>query len=95
MCSRPIRYYHTNLDTLDKTSPAEMANVGITVATTAMFVASADRTDSGPMTQLLEQARDARLETERQNLATPDILDAWRQWYREALKSVERLNYQL
>ena len=37
------RYYHTNLDTVDKTSAAEMQHVATVVATTAMFLASADR----------------------------------------------------
>ena len=36
------RYYHTNLDTLDKTSAATMGHVAATVATSAMFLASAD-----------------------------------------------------
>ncbi len=85
------RYYHTNLDTLDKTSAAEMVNVGAAVATTAMFLASADGADEAPMRRLLEAARDARLDTETRNQATPDILAAWRQWYEEALQSVERL----
>ena len=37
------RYYHTNLDTIDKVSPAEMQHVAITVGTTAMFLASAGK----------------------------------------------------
>ena len=36
------RYYHTNLDTLDKVSAAEMQHVAIVVGTTALFLASAD-----------------------------------------------------
>ena len=59
------RYYHTNLDTLDKVSAAEMQHVGIVVATTAMFLASADQTDAAAMTKLMETARKARLATER------------------------------
>ena len=36
-------------------------------------------------------ARDARLATEQKNNATPEILEAWRKWYDEALASVDRL----
>jgi Zn-dependent M28 family amino/carboxypeptidase len=85
------RYYHTNLDTIDKVSGEEMQHVAIAVATTAMFLAAADRTDAAAMTRLLEAARDARLQTEQKNNATPEILQAWRTWYDEALASVSRL----
>lgn len=85
------RYYHTNLDTIDKTSAPEMQHVAIAVATTSMFLASADRTDVEPMRVLLSAARSARLETERRNTAAADILAAWHKWYDEALASVDRL----
>lgn len=86
------RYYHTNLDTLDKTSPVEMQHVGIVVGTTAYYLASAvGADDASELRRLLEIARDARLDTERRNGATLDILDAWRQWYAEAVDSVDRL----
>ena len=86
------RYYHTNLDTIDKVSAAEMQNVAILVGTTALFLASADHTDSAAMIKLMETARDARLATEQQNNATPEILRAWRKWYEEAIVSVTRLS---
>jgi Zn-dependent M28 family amino/carboxypeptidase len=86
------RYYHTNLDTVDKVSAAEMQHVAIIVGTTAMFLASADRTDAAAMTRLMENARDARLATEQMNNATPEILQAWRRWYDEAIASVTRLS---
>jgi len=85
------RYYHTNLDTLDKVSATEMQHVAIVVATTATFLASADRTDLAAMTKLVETARDARLRTEQKNNATPEILQAWRKGYDEAIASVSRL----
>jgi aminopeptidase YwaD len=84
------RYYHTNLDTVDKVSAAEMQNVAILVATTALFLGSADHTDVAAMTTLMEGARDARLATEERNNATPEILQAWRKWYDEAIASVAR-----
>ncbi len=85
------RYYHTNLDTVDKMSAAEMQHVAITVGTTALFLASADASDVEPMRRLMTAARDARLATEAQNNATPEIIEAWRKWYAEALASVDRL----
>ena len=85
------RYYHTNLDTLDKMSAAEMQHVAIAVATTALFLASADVSDVEPMRRLMNAARDARMATEQNNKATPEILEAWRKWYGEALASVDRL----
>ena len=85
------RYYHTNLDTIDKMSAAEMQHVAVTVATTALFLAAADRTDTAPMRALMTMARQARMDTERKNQATTDILAAWHKWYDEALASVDRL----
>lgn len=85
------RYYHTNLDTIDKMSAAEMQHVAIAVGTTALFLASADRTDRQAMRRLITTARDARLATERINHASPEIMAAWRAWYEQALASVDRL----
>lgn len=85
------RYYHTNLDTVDKMSADEMQHVAITVGTTALFLASANDTDLEAMRRLMAAAREARLTTEQQNDATPEILQAWRKWYDEALASVDRL----
>ena len=85
------RYYHTNLDTIDKMSAAEMQHVAIAVGTTSLFLASADSTDLEAMRRLITTARDARLATERTNRATPEILEAWHKWYGEALASVDRL----
>ena len=53
---------------------------------------SADATDAAPMVTLMERARDARLETEATNHATPEIVQAWRKWYDEAIASVSRLS---
>jgi aminopeptidase YwaD len=85
------RYYHTNLDTLDKVSAVTMGHVATRVATTAMFLASADQTDVAPLEELLRIARDARLETERTNAAPAEVMDAWRTWYQEATVSIRRL----
>jgi aminopeptidase YwaD len=85
------RYYHTNLDRPDKTSPAEMVNVGVAVATSAWFLASADQADAKAVSLLISAARDARLALEQKQGATEEILSAWRKWYGEALESVGRL----
>jgi hypothetical protein len=85
------RYYHTNLDRPDKTSPAEMVNVGTAVATSAWFLASATEADALATVALISEAATARLALESRQLATPEILAAWRAWYREALDSVGRL----
>jgi hypothetical protein len=68
-----------------------MQHVAIVVATTAMFLGSADQTDTAAMAGLMATARDARIATEEKNHATPEILQAWRKWYDEAIASVSRL----
>ncbi len=86
------RYYHTNLDRPDNTSPAEMVNVGAAVATSAWFLASATSQDISPATRLILWAAQERLALEQRQQATPEILEAWRKWYREALESIRRLS---
>ncbi len=85
------RYYHTNLDTIDKVSAAELQHVAIVVGTTALFLASADKTDTAALTRLMETAREARLATEERNQASSEIVQAWNKWYEEALASLRRL----
>ena len=85
------RYYHTNLDTIDKVSAATMGHVAVVVGTTAMFLASADRSDVKPLERLLKRARSARLATEGRNDASSEIRDAWKEWYEQATASVARL----
>jgi aminopeptidase YwaD len=86
------RYYHTNLDTVDKVSSREMGHVATVVATTAAFLASADGEDVGPVQRLLERARDERLNLERRNDAPADVVQAWQAWYADAITSASRLN---
>ena len=85
------RYYHTNLDTIDKVSAETMGHVATVVATTAMFLASADAEDVPPLRSLLSRAQQAREETERRNQAPPEVMAAWRTWYEEAAASAARL----
>ena len=86
------RHYHTNLDRPDKTSPAEIVNVGTAVATTAWFLASANDRDALATVDLLVRAAQARLALERRENASAEVLSAWRKWYGEALDSVRRLS---
>ena len=86
------RYYHTNLDRPDKTSAAEMVNVGAAVATSAWFLASATDADALATVDLVARAAAARLALEKTQNATDEILTAWRQWYGEALDSVRALS---
>ena len=85
------RYYHSNLDTIDKVSAVTMQHVATAVATTAMFLASADRSDVAPLEALLRTAREARLETARTHAASAEVLAAWRAWYDQAIASAGRL----
>jgi hypothetical protein len=100
------RYYHTNLDRPDKTSALEMVNVGVAVATSAWFLASADERDAIAVADLLSASAGARLALEQKQGATivasaadrakaetteAAVLAAWRKWYGEALDSVRRL----
>jgi hypothetical protein len=82
------RYYHTNLDTPDKTSPETMGHVGTAVATTAMFIAAADTSDREALLRLVNEAERARVDTEQANGASDEILRAWKTWYDEARAAV-------
>jgi aminopeptidase YwaD len=85
------RYYHTNLDTIDKVSAVTMGHVATAVATTATFLASADGSDVEPARGLLRRAQQAREQTERGNRAPAEVLAAWKTWYAEAIASAARL----
>jgi hypothetical protein len=85
------RYYHTNLDTPDKTSAATMGHVATAVATSAMFLASADASDRSALMRLIDEAEVARMTTEKSNAASDEILAAWKTWYDEARRSITAL----
>jgi aminopeptidase YwaD len=100
------RYYHTNFDTPDKTSSAEMRNVGVCAAVTAWMFGSADGALALSVAELVAAAGKTRIaleEREGAKLAAADkdpaaaktresqIIAAWRKWYAEAVRSVSRL----
>lgn len=88
------RFYHTNQDTADKTSPDEMRNVGTAVAATAWLMASATAADGDAVRNLVAKTGAARVAIEAREGASADnatIVAAWRKWYDEAVVSVDRL----
>lgn len=100
------RYYHTNQDRLDKVSAAEMKNVAVAVATSAWFLASANRADASIVLRIIADAAARRLALEQKQgsglvaaaadravAATTEahVRAAWIKWYREALDSVKGL----
>lgn len=99
----PDKFYHASLDRPDKTSPAEMGHVGVSVAAAALLLTSATARDAQDVVRLIEQASLARLALERRQgaalvAAASDriaaesvetaVVAAWRRWYEEALRSV-------
>jgi aminopeptidase YwaD len=89
------RYYHTNMDTPDKTSPAEMRNVGVAMAASAWLLASADEAMALQVAEVVASAGTARVAIEQKDGTAlpshPEVLAAWRKWSAEAVRSVTRL----
>lgn len=100
------RYYHTNLDTADKTSGAEMRNVGVSVATSAWLLSSIKEETASEVAALVAEAGTARLAVEQREgaklvaaasdqasarLEQGQIVQAWKKWYGEAVRSTTRL----
>ncbi len=89
------RYYHTNFDTPDKTSPEEIRNVGVSVGTTAWLFATSNENIAISIADVVAAAGKERIAVEQQQGAKfPDsaaALTAWRKWYGEAVRSASRL----
>jgi Zn-dependent M28 family amino/carboxypeptidase len=100
------RYYHTNFDTPDKTSPDEMRNVGVGAGATAWLLASASEKVAlnlagvvaieGEKRVRIEQTEGAKLAAEAPDRAAAasreaTIVAAWKKWYGEAVQSATRL----
>ena len=88
------RYYHTNLDTPDKTSPAEMRNVGGRGGADRL-AACVRRRSRGARRRAggRSAAGRARLAKEQDTTELPaaaEAVAAWRKWYGEAVRSVGR-----
>jgi cyclophilin family peptidyl-prolyl cis-trans isomerase len=100
------RFYHTNLDTPDKTSALEMRNVAVTVGASSWLLASSREATALAVADAVARAGQARLVLETREggklaAAAADapaaaarettILNAWRKWYGEAVRSTTRL----
>jgi hypothetical protein len=85
------RFYHTNMDTPDKTSGDEMRNVGTAVTASAWLMASTDESLAIEAGQLVARAGKARIAVELRQRSKAEVIDAWRKWYREAVLSATRL----
>jgi hypothetical protein len=89
------KYYHSNMDTADKTSGPEMRNVGVAVATSAWLMSSADEAMAVQVADLVASAGRTRVAIEMRDGKTladhTDALAAWRSWSAQAVRSVTRL----
>jgi hypothetical protein len=68
-----------------------MGHVATVVATSSMFLASADGSDAAALVSLVDEAERARTATEQKHAASGEIMAAWTQWYAEARASVARV----
>ncbi len=97
----PDWFYHTSLDRPDKTSPAEMKHSGVSIASTALLLASATDADARAVVALVESAAAGRLALEQKQGAQivagaqdraaaeareAQVKAAWIKWYGEALR---------
>ncbi|HOG29051.1 MAG TPA: M28 family peptidase [Vicinamibacterales bacterium] len=102
----PDRFYHTNLDRPEMTSPSEMEHVAVSAGAAALLLAGASATEARQVVALLEHAARERLALERRQgaalvRAAPDraaaeateaeVMAAWLTWYAEAVRSVADL----
>jgi len=85
------RYYHTNFDTPDKTSPEEMRNVGVAVGATAWLFAATTESTALDVARVVAAAGRDRIAQEQKGGVNDTILTAWRKWYGEAIRSAARL----
>lgn len=92
------QFYHTDGDRIDKVSPAELRNVGITALASALVLTSATTSTALSLVREIEHAALARIETERRlsdaalraggdKALERDILETWHAWYRDAIGS--------
>ncbi len=88
------RYYHSSLDTPDKTSATEMRNVGVAMASSAWLLASADEAMALQVADVVASAGKARIAIELRDGTTlashAEVIAAWRTWSAEAVRSVTR-----
>lgn len=95
-------FYHTDQDRIDKVSPTEMKNVGISGLTAAFTLISADeKTAVATVTQIKNDAL-ARLKTEFELSRTAikngksikeekHIIETWSKWYTKAIATIKEI----
>ncbi|MDE3253620.1 MAG: M28 family peptidase, partial [Bacteroidota bacterium] len=95
-------FYHTDADRLDKVSPAEMKNVGVSGLAAAYTLCSASESTTLSLIAELEKNAIERLQTEwllsktaLQQGAAPDsekhILQVWSDWYQKAVAKMNEI----
>ncbi len=95
-------FYHTDNDRIDKVSPTEMKNVGISALTAAYTLISADentavatvsqvKTDA--LTRLKTEFELSRKEIAKGKAATDEkhIIEVWTKWYTDALATINKM----
>ena len=96
------QFYHTDGDRLEMVSPRTLWNVGVCAAVSAMTLTSADEETTGFLVEEVTEAALRRLAVEsglsRASLAAGGnveeelrILDAWTEWYAEAISAMEEI----
>ncbi|HVZ26133.1 MAG TPA: M28 family peptidase, partial [Sediminibacterium sp.] len=94
------QFYHTDGDRLDKVSPREMQDVGVSALVVGLTLCHPSDQLFPAMVQELEQQAENRLETEYQlskssiaqggnRQEQAHILEVWGKWYEEAIASMQ------
>lgn len=95
-------FYHTDNDRLDKVSPVEMKNVGVSALTAAYSLISADENTANAVINQIKTDGLARLKTEfelskkaigagKPAAEEKYIIEVWSKWYIDALTTIQSL----
>lgn len=95
-------FYHTDNDRIDKVSPTEMKNVGISGLTAAYTLISADENTATATVAQVKTDALSRLKTEfdlsKKAIAAgksvaeeKDIIEVWSKWYIDALATINKM----
>ena len=95
-------FYHTDNDRLDKVSPTEMKNVGVSALTAAYCLISADENAANAVINQIKTDGLARLKTEfelskkaigegKSAAEEKHIMEVWSKWYTDALATIQNL----
>jgi len=95
-------FYHTDNDRLDKVSPEEMKNVGVSALTAAYTLISADENTASAAIDNVKKDALIRLETEfklskkaiaegKSSTEEKHIIEVWGKWYIDALATIKNM----